>query len=196
LSAENPESEHNSSNPEPTAILVVWDDWGSFFDHVQPWILYTGHQNQGTWVCTSQDAPNGWGCGYTSGFRVPLLVVSEYTQAGYVSGACDHTGCHNNQFPYRHDFGSILAFTEWNFGMNFIDQTGHKGYVDYNAPDWSSDHSTTVPLLDFFSLSWQRTFTQITPLPGQDSSLFLNYYGNPAYGNPVPQGPDGGPDDD
>ena len=190
MSAENPESEHNSSNPEPTAILVVWDDWGSFFDHVQPWILYTGHQNQGTWVCTSQDAPNGWGCGYTSGFRVPLLVVSEYTQAGYVSGACDHTGCHNNQPPYRHDFGSILAFTEWNFGMQKI---APPYYSDNNAPDGQQGNT---PLLDFFNLTWQRTFTPITPLPGQDSSLFLNYYGNPVYGSPVPQDPDGDPDDD
>ncbi|HWY54436.1 MAG TPA: alkaline phosphatase family protein [Terriglobales bacterium] len=184
---------NNSSNPEPTAIFVTWDDWGGFYDHVKPWALYTGHQNQvPQWVCTNQDAPNGWGCGYTAGFRVPLLVLSEYTKAGYVSGACDSTGCNNNKFPYQHDFGSILRFTERNFGMQPID-LADKGYADYNAPD---NQQGNVPLSDFFSLNWQRTFIQIIPLSGQDSSLFLNYYGNPTYGSPTPQGPDGGPDDD
>jgi hypothetical protein len=45
-------------------------------------------------------------------------------------------------------------------------------------------------LSDFFQ-GTQRDFTPITPLPGQDQNFFLNYYGNPAYGNPQPQGPDG-----
>ena len=46
-----------------TAIVVVWDDWGGFYDHVAPPQLdYTG-----------------------LGFRVPLLVVSPYAKPGYVS---------------------------------------------------------------------------------------------------------------
>ena len=45
--------------------------------------------------------------------RVPLIVVSAYTPAGYI----------NND---RHDFGSILRFIEFNFGitqgaLNFAD---------------------------------------------------------------------------
>ena len=73
-----------------------------------------------------------WGCGFTEGFRVPLLVVSPYTPPGYVSGACVGTSCTNDQFPYQHDFGSILAFTEYNFTMQFI---AKPFYADYNAPD-------------------------------------------------------------
>ncbi|MGB6518440.1 MAG: alkaline phosphatase family protein [Candidatus Cybelea sp.] len=43
-----------------TAIVVVWDDWGGFYDHVAPPQLdYTG-----------------------LGFRVPLLVVSPYAKPG------------------------------------------------------------------------------------------------------------------
>lgn len=46
-----------------TAILVVWDDWGGFYDHVPPpQIDYQG-----------------------LGFRVPLLVISPYAKHGYVS---------------------------------------------------------------------------------------------------------------
>jgi phospholipase C len=43
--------------------VVVWDDWGGFYDHVAPPQLdYTG-----------------------LGFRVPLLVISPYAKTGYVS---------------------------------------------------------------------------------------------------------------
>jgi phospholipase C len=41
---------------------------------------------------------------YQYGSRVPLLVVSAYTPAGYINNV-------------RHDFGSILRFIEFNFGI-------------------------------------------------------------------------------
>ena len=48
---------------DSTAIIVVWDDWGGFYDHVPPPQLdYKG-----------------------LGFRVPLLVISPYAKKGYVS---------------------------------------------------------------------------------------------------------------
>jgi phospholipase C len=46
-----------------TAILVTWDDWGGWYDHVPPPIYNF----------------------YELGFRVPLLVISPYTHKGYVS---------------------------------------------------------------------------------------------------------------
>jgi phospholipase C len=46
-----------------TAIVVVWDDWGGFYDHVRPPDL-----------------------GYDGlGFRVPMLVISPYAKPGYIS---------------------------------------------------------------------------------------------------------------
>ncbi len=82
-----------------TAILITWDDWGGWYDHVRPPLLSVPQQGQGD---------------YQLGFRVPLVVVSAYTPAGYVN---------NN----RQDFGSILRFTERNFGipqgaLNFADK--------------------------------------------------------------------------
>jgi len=50
-----------------TAILVVWDDWGGWYDHVPPRIL-PGAQGD-----------------YELGFRVPFLVISAYTPQAYVS---------------------------------------------------------------------------------------------------------------
>ena len=46
-----------------TAIFVVWDDWGGWFDHEQP-TIYNSYEN---------------------GFRVPLLVISPYAKTGYIS---------------------------------------------------------------------------------------------------------------
>jgi phospholipase C len=169
---------------QPTAIFVVWDDWGGFYDHVPPPNLWVGAVSGKSWTCP---APNQWGCGYTYGFRVPLLVVSEYTGTfangsynGYVSGACGVEGqpnCPNNKYPYIHDFGSILAFTEFNFDLPAID-LADKGYADYNALDWDEAHSIP-PLSDFFQLyggsgSVGRPFVQIPTV--HPESIFRNYY--------------------
>ena len=49
-----------------TAIIILWDDWGGFYDHVPPTIL-----------------PYPWGA-YEYGFRVPMIFVSAYTLPGYI----------------------------------------------------------------------------------------------------------------
>ena len=79
-----------------TAIFVVWDDWGGWYDHVPPPQL----DNMGL------------------GFRVPLIVVSPYAKHGYVSHV-------------QHEFGSILHFTEKNFGLQSL------GQADARADDLS-----------------------------------------------------------
>ena len=48
---------------DDSAIFVLWDDWGGWYDHVAPPRL----DNLGP------------------GFRVPLIVISPYTKHGYVS---------------------------------------------------------------------------------------------------------------
>jgi phospholipase C len=77
-----------------TAIFVVWDDWGGWYDHVAPPQL---------------DAMG-------LGFRVPMIVISPYAKAGYVSHV-------------QHEFGSILHFTEQTFGL------GSLGATDARADD-------------------------------------------------------------
>jgi phospholipase C len=46
-----------------TVILITWDDWGGWYDHVPPTIINS----------------------YEYGFRVPLIVVSPFARQGYVS---------------------------------------------------------------------------------------------------------------
>ena len=173
---------------QDTAIFIVWDDFGGWVDHVSP-TPYPGVNRTGS----------TWGSGYTYGLRVPLLVVSAYTgilQNGtyspYISGACGTSGqptCPNNVAPYVHDFGSILAFIEWNFlGATGIGKIG-QGYqfADNYAPELRAN-PPTVPLLDFFQLASPRPFVDIVIPPGYDVNYFQNYFTN----NPsqTPDGPD------
>lgn len=139
--------------------------------------------------CPTSIQPNGWGCGYTYGFRVPLLVVSAYTDPSYVSGSCAGN-CPQAVFPYVHDFGSILAFTENNFfnlgytNMGFI---ARPGYADFNAPDGQNGN---IPLSDFFDQKYinnPRQFESINVYPLYTPTFFETYYSNTGY---PPTGPD------
>ena len=86
-----------------SAIIVVWDDWGGFYDNAPPPQLdYRG-----------------------LGIRVPCLIISPYAREaqpgkpGYVS----HT---------QYEFGSILRFIEETFGLPSIGKPG-AGYTDERA---------------------------------------------------------------
>jgi phospholipase C len=124
---------------QDTAILITWDDWGGWYDHVRPFDINTGTAT--------------WGSGYTYGFRVPLLVVSAYTQAGTVSN-------------HIYDFGSLLRFVERNFSLGLIGPgtTRFNHYADYFA-----SFAPFGQLNEFFSLAAPRSFIPIsTTLKGWD----------------------------
>lgn len=53
----------NSPYWSNTAIFVIWDDWGGWYDHVPPTVYNS----------------------YEDGFRVPLIVISPYAKQGHVS---------------------------------------------------------------------------------------------------------------
>jgi phospholipase C len=99
-----------------TAIIITWDDWGGWFDHVAPFKVI----NDGV----------SWGSGYVYGFRVPLIVVSPYAKAAYIS----HT---------THDFGSILKYIETTFKLPSL------GYADTPADDLSDCFDLTHTPLTF-----------------------------------------------
>lgn len=71
-----------------TAIVVVWDEWGGWFDHVVP-AQYADPQTH---------AYEGLG------FRVPSIVISPYAKAGYVS-------------HQPHEIASTLHLIEAVFGL-------------------------------------------------------------------------------
>jgi phospholipase C len=94
-----------SSYWSSTAIIVTWDDWGGWYDHERPPLqLY----------------PYG---GYIGGFRVPLIVVSAYTPAGFISNT-------------NAAFGGVVRFIEGNFGLmegalTFADARGRGNLREY-----------------------------------------------------------------
>ena len=104
-----------------TAILITWDDWGGWYDHEAPTIL-TGVFGD-----------------YQYGFRVPLIVVSAYTPAAYVSNE-------------RLDFGSILRFIEGVFNL----PEGGLNFADARA---------TSDLASFFEFKKQARSFQSIPAP-------------------------------
>ncbi len=124
-----------------TAIVVTWDDWGGWSDHEQP-------LSAGVLPCTGSACP----AAYQYGFRVPLLVVSAYTPAGFIDNS-------------PNDFGSILRMIE---GINYLPE-GELGFADARS---------TTDLSDFFTLTVPRTFTTIPA--EKDASYFLNYQGTNA----------------
>ncbi len=173
---------------QDTVIIVVWDDWGGWYDHVLPWNCAPGPNG----ACSGYS--NGLGGSYVYGFRVPMLVISAYNKHttaqgynGYISGACGQPTptCPNEAPGLVHDFGSILNFIEYAFGTggNFLSLPGaqnqNKGispaypYADWLAPDVYLNGSCpqlTCPysLSDFFMGSWANptTFTTIqAPFP-------------------------------
>jgi phospholipase C len=75
-----------------TAIIITWDDWGGWYDHVAPTVINDGVS---------------WGSGYVYGFRVPLIVVSPYAKSAYISHV-------------HHDFGSILKLIETTFHLSSL----------------------------------------------------------------------------
>ena len=103
-----------------TAIIITWDDWGGLYDHVPPPKVI----NDGT----------SWGSGYVYGFRVPLIVISPYAKAGYVSHV-------------MHDFGSILNFIEETFRLPSL------GYADAHADNLSDCFNFSQTPLTFQTIA-------------------------------------------
>jgi phospholipase C len=103
-----------------TAIFITWDDWGGWYDHVPPPQVLAN--------CAQ------FGCGYIYGFRVPLIVVSPYAKAQYISKT-------------QHDFGSILKFIETTFSLPSL------GYADAAADDFSDCFDFNQTPLQFHTIA-------------------------------------------
>jgi phospholipase C len=87
-----------------TVIVVVWDDWGGFYDNAVP---------------PKQNNEGGLG------FRVPMLILSPYAKSGSGSqgGYISHT---------QYEFGSLLKYVEqnWNLGSLHTTDKGSNSISD------------------------------------------------------------------
>ncbi|MCU1355647.1 MAG: alkaline phosphatase family protein [Acidimicrobiales bacterium] len=103
-----------------TALVVNYDEWGGFFDHVAP--------------ATAPDPRPDLGTGLR-GFRVPCLLISPYARRGTVGHEVyDHT--------------SILKMIEWRFGLapltvrdegarNLAEVLDLRAPANLDAPRWT-----------------------------------------------------------
>ena len=76
-----------------TALVITYDEWGGFFDHVVPPVLPDDY------VAAPGEPDHS-----QAGFRVPSFVFSPYARRGGIDqNVYDHT--------------SMLSFIEWRFGL-------------------------------------------------------------------------------
>lgn len=126
-----------------TAIIVTWDDWGGWSDH-QPPLMAPGLP------CTYTKPPTPCRGDYELGFRVPLIVVSAYTPAGFIDNV-------------THDFGSILKMIE---GIEHVPEGIMK----------NADARSGTDLHGYFTLSQPRVYRTIKA--EKDANFFLTYSGD------------------
>jgi phospholipase C len=109
----------NSPNWSKTVLIINFDEWGGFFDHVPPPLAP---------IPTASAA-----AGDTDGrlgFRVPCVVISPYARRNFIG---------HEQF----DHTSILKMIEWRFGLPPLtvrDQTANNlaDVLNLSAPDVST----------------------------------------------------------
>jgi phospholipase C len=108
-----------------TVILVVWDDWGGWFDHVSP-PMYNS---------------------YELGFRVPLIVISPYAKKGFVSHRVHEFGSILKFVETNFDLGSLGATDERSDNLSEFfnyDQAPRK-FVRIKAPLQAGDFLKQPP---------------------------------------------------
>ncbi len=102
-----------------SVIVVVWDDWGGFYDGAAPYL---------------QDNMGGLG------FRVPCMIISPYDRSGSGSqgGYISHT---------QYEFGSILRYIEDNWSLGRLGTTDKRASSIGDVFDYSQSprQFTSIP---------------------------------------------------
>jgi phospholipase C len=130
----------NSPNWERTVLVINFDEWGGFYDHVAPEV-----------------APDSNASLALRGFRVPCIVVSPYAKRGFVA--------HDT-----YDHASVLKMIEWGFDLaplaprdaaanNLADVLDLSSPPDNTAPSWAFPD---VQLLDCSSAIQDQIMSQLT----------------------------------
>ncbi|HVU61291.1 MAG TPA: alkaline phosphatase family protein [Mycobacteriales bacterium] len=98
----------NSPVWDKTLLVINYDEWGGFFDHVAPPPAAPGNQ-----ILDTQDVVRDPRTGHITrvltGFRVPCILASPYTK-----GHPDKPRISSVAF----DHASVLRFVEWNWSLH------------------------------------------------------------------------------
>jgi len=130
----------NSPNWERTVLVINFDEWGGFYDHVAPEV-----------------APDSNSSMALRGFRVPCIVISPFARRGFVAhDTYDHT--------------SVLKMIEWGYDLaplsvrdaaanNLADVLDLSSPPDNTAPSWEFPD---VQLLDCNAAIQDQIMSQLT----------------------------------
>lgn len=113
-----------SSYWDSTAIIIVWDDWGGFYDNE------AGTQSQFGFTMT-YGGP---------GERVPAIVVSPYAKPAYISTTA-------------YQFGSILHYVEDNWNLGSLGTTDNAASI-IDCFNYSQTPITFVPIASSLGKSY------------------------------------------
>jgi phospholipase C len=133
----------NSPVWERTLLIINYDEWGGFYDHVAPSLAPVSVTEQ-----------NDVGNDGRLGFRVPCIAIGPRVRRGHV----EHT-----QF----DPNSILNMICWRFGMEPLGVRGGSSANFAHALDFSKPADTSAPVLDVPA----GPFTLDAPYTPPDSSF-------------------------
>lgn len=128
----------NSPNWERTVLVVNFDEWGGFADHVPP--------------AVAADRKPEWG---QRGFRVPCLVASPFARRGHIAHG-------------EYDHASVLKMIEWAFALrpltprdaaanNLADVLDLGSTRDVRAPHWELEPFVAQDCVEqFVDDIWER----------------------------------------
>jgi phospholipase C len=128
----------NSPDWSTTAIFIFWDDWGGYYDHVQPYVV--------------RDAAG-------VGFRVPLMIVSPYTKPGCILKT-------NTEFGTLLKFTED-TFLLGSLGTNTVDQSPFINNLSA-CFDWSHPRPFVPVTGAMSTQFWQERFGSTTQPSAKD----------------------------
>jgi phospholipase C len=111
-----------------TTVLITWDDWGGWYDHVHPphW-------------------PNAYGNPldpYEYGFRVPLVVVSGWLKS---PGTVDHTGRIGSAGGTLRTQAAILRYVESVFNLSPLGTADGAAFTDNLQEAFDYTRASPIP---------------------------------------------------
>lgn len=124
----------NSPSWANSVFFITYDEGGGFYDHVPP-VQMPSPDGKKPFLAPGDPT----GIFDTTGFRVPLMVISPFTKPGYVS--------HNNA-----DFTALLKFIETRFNLPPLNkrdaaQIDMTEFFDWTAPNMGSINPPAQPSL-------------------------------------------------
>ena len=120
-----------SPNWARTLLVINYDEWGGFADHVPPYMAPVSAHEASIGNVDTPLNPDGSGMAYL-GFRVPCLLIGPRAKRGVVA---------HDQF----DANAILNFITWRFGLQGLGIRAATSGNIATALDFTDEPDTSVP---------------------------------------------------